>query len=906
VKVTAPGRLGPYELVSLLGAGGMGEVYRARDPRLKRDVALKVLPDGASNTPDRQRRFVQESQAAGALNHPNIVAVYDVGAEDGVHYFVSELVEGVTLRQELQRGPLPLKRLMDFGGQISDGLAAAHDAGLVHRDLKPENVMVTPAGRVKILDFGLAKASTLDGGDVTVTQSAVGLVVGTAPYMSPEQARGAPVDYRSDQFSLGTMLYEMATGVQVFRRETAAQTLSAVLEAEPAPIGEVNPSIPLPLRWVIERCLRKAAEERYTSTADLARDLHTIRDKLPELGSAAVRPVSTPGPTLWTRLRAPAVWLSAAGVAVLALVGALGVLLARSARAWDVDLASYRFSSVATDAGYQNSASWSPDGKTLAYVAEVNGVLQVFTRPVGSPLSVRTQVTRARHDCTDPFWSRDGSRIYFQSLAGTQISLFSVGTAGGDPELLIENAASAALSPDGGSLLFLREYDVPGAFTLWTSTATGTSPRRYMRGEFGSHTLTGAVVRFAPDGSRALAWTWWRGGPQVNKSAFWMLPWPDGEPREVIPAIARRIVSPLPFSWLPDNRHILTAQDGDATLGRHLWVVDVEGDDARQVTMGTGNESSPAVAPDGGSISFAQEDTDFDVVLVPLDGSPPRPVLVTSRNELDPSWSRQDRQFAYISDRTGKEQVWLRSRDGQWERPLVTDDDFPEASRYFGGLSFSPDGQRLAYQRQDISGSFHVFVSTIGGGSAARITTSGGFVNAPTWSPDGNWLAFATRDGLMKVRVGSTAEPIMVDAAIPFTSRPNWSPDGKWIACDTDAGLVLVSPDGRPSRGGLTPTGWLAHGWGDDGATLYGLKESDEDPYRYVFAALDVVTGRTREIGRPIGTIPIAADPIRGFAFVTGEGFLTSIARVRSDIWMLDGFHPPPTGWQRWWPWRPR
>ena len=309
MKVTAPGRLGPYELVSLLGAGGMGVVYRAHDPRLKRDVALKVLADGAAIDPSRQRRFLQESQAAGALNHPNIVAVYDVGAENGVHYFVSELVEGSTLRQELERGPLPLRRLIEYAAQIGDGLAAAHDAGLVHRDLKPENVMVTAVGRVKILDFGLAKTSSVDFGDVTTTQSAVGLIVGTAPYMSPEQARGAAVDWRSDQFSFGTMLYEMATGRQAFRRETAAQTLSAVLEVDPPPMGEVNPAVPVPLRWVIERCLRKNVEERYASTADLSRDLHTIRDRLSELG---LPPVATPLPATAGGTVAPATGMAAA------------------------------------------------------------------------------------------------------------------------------------------------------------------------------------------------------------------------------------------------------------------------------------------------------------------------------------------------------------------------------------------------------------------------------------------------------------------------------------------------------------------------------------------------------------------------------------------------------------------
>jgi Tol biopolymer transport system component len=324
------------------------------------------------------------------------------------------------------------------------------------------------------------------------------------------------------------------------------------------------------------------------------------------------------------------------------------------------------------------------------------------------------------------------------------------------------------------------------------------------------------------------------------------------------------------------------------------------------MTTSTGNESAPAVAPDARAVAFTQEDTDFDVLMVALDGSPPRPVLVTSRNELDPAWSPRDRQFAYISDRTGSEQIWLRSRDGQWERPLVTDADFEDASRYFGALSFSPDGQRLAYQRQGSSSGYRVYVSAIGGGRATRIASGDFYENAPTWSPNGNWLAYSGGTaGLMKVRVGATSGPTTVNAAINTLSRPVWSPDGKWIAIETDAGLQLVSPDTGKARGDLDAVGWLAYGWAADGTTLYGLKRTDADPNRYGLAALDVLTGRSREIGRPFGTIPIANDPVRGFAFVPGEGFLTSIARVRSDLWMLEGFQMPGRG-APWWHWPTR
>ena len=245
-------RLGPYQVHELLGAGGMGEVYRARDTRLHRDVALKILPQAAGT--DRHRRFAREALAAGALKHPNIVAVYDVGVEGDRPYLISELIDGVSLRQEMERGRATARRLLDIGCQIAEGLGAAHDAGIVHRDLKPDNLMVTPEGRIKIVDFGLAKPLTGEetplAGSASLRLTAEGALVGTAPYMSPEQAKGDPVDFRSDQFSLGVILYELATDVPPFRRETRVQTLAAVVGDEPPDIAQANPTLPVPVRWV--------------------------------------------------------------------------------------------------------------------------------------------------------------------------------------------------------------------------------------------------------------------------------------------------------------------------------------------------------------------------------------------------------------------------------------------------------------------------------------------------------------------------------------------------------------------------------------------------------------------------------------------------------------------------------
>src|SRR3989442_8935453 len=281
-------RFGPYEIQSALGAGGMGEVFRARDPRLQRDVALKILAGTAVSDPDRQQRFLREARAASALNHPNIVAVYDIGTERGSTFIVSELIDGVSLRQYVNRAPLPIKELLDVAVQMADGLAAAHGASIVHRDLKPENIMITRDGRLKILDFGLAKVVQSDAAiNGLETRTDAGLILGTVPYMSPEQARGAGVDFRSDQFSVGLILYELATGQPAFRRDSGVQTLSAIIEDTPRAVTDFNPRIPVPLLWVIDRCLAKDHHDRYAATSDIANDLCTIRERLAEVSSSA-------------------------------------------------------------------------------------------------------------------------------------------------------------------------------------------------------------------------------------------------------------------------------------------------------------------------------------------------------------------------------------------------------------------------------------------------------------------------------------------------------------------------------------------------------------------------------------------------------------------------------------------
>jgi serine/threonine-protein kinase len=296
LALSAGTRLGPYEIVAPLGVGGMGEVYRARDARLGREVAVKVLPESVASDTERLRRFEQEARSASALNHPNIVTIHDVGQTDGRSWIAMELVDGASLRQLLAAGALPIKRALAIGTQIAEGLARAHASGIVHRDLKPENVMVTNDGLVKILDFGLAKPAQPPAPDASqvataTQQTEAGIVLGTVGYMSPEQATGRPVDHRSDQFALGAILYEAATGRRAFHGVSAVETLSKILKEEPEPLEKAQPGIPDSLVWIVDRCLAKEPDERYQSTRDLARDLAGARDR-----TSGARPASTPLP----------------------------------------------------------------------------------------------------------------------------------------------------------------------------------------------------------------------------------------------------------------------------------------------------------------------------------------------------------------------------------------------------------------------------------------------------------------------------------------------------------------------------------------------------------------------------------------------------------------------------------
>jgi serine/threonine protein kinase len=895
MAAAAPSRIGPYDILEPLGAGAMGQVFRARDTRLQRYVAIKLLAEAARLDPDRQRRFAQEAVAASALNHPNILTVHDVGVGVEHPYIVSELIEGESLRTELNRGRMPLKRVVELTHQIAEGLAAAHEAGIVHRDLKPENVMVTPEGRVKIVDFGLAKTPDEESplAAHTHTQTAVGLIVGTVPYLSPEQARGSKADFRSDQFALGVMLYEMTTATHPFKRETAVQTLSAIIAEEPPDPMQAAPALPVAVRWLLRRLLAKNPRERFAHTADLAADLRNIREFLGE--ATAVVSTATLSPRWTWTVRALATALIAASALLL-------LVLPREDSAPRFE----RFTPLATDAGYQGEPTWAPDGKSIAYSAEVDGVAQIFTRTLGS--SKRTKITSSAFDCYSPVWSSDGF-IYYHSLARDKNALWRVSPVGGAPDLVIENATRSHISPDGRTVAFFRDDAVAegGSVTLWIASPLDGEPRRFSRGTFKDRSGSSGEVRFSPDSSKLMVWMGRdRSGAGLG---FWEIPLPDGEPQRRLSPMFDGFERPALFSWLPDSRHMVVARSNGPTPGTHLWFADSRTARITPLTSTPGNEGAPSVSPDGRSVAFTVESTDFDLVEVPLDGAPLRSFLSSTRNELDPAASPVNTQYAFVTDRAGNLEIWLQNEEGYLQEALVTASGFKDGgSAALGSLAFSPDGKRLAFQRAGATEATgrQLWIASTSGGPPALVSSDLTYNDAPTWSPDGEWVAFISGSGttirLVKSRVGGRSAPVvLVQSGIPwFVSRPQWSPDGRWILCELEDGLALIAADGTGSRV-IGDSGWFAYAWEDDSRRIYGLRPTD-DQHHFMLVSIDSQSGAERIINANLGTIPQALQPIRGFSRLRGRGFLTSIARVRSDIYLIEGLHMPASGWRRLWP----
>lgn len=604
-------RIGPYDIIESIGQGAMGEVFLALDSRLSRRVAIKTISQASEADPSRKTRFVQEARAASALNHPNIVTIHDFGTEAGISYIVTELVDGESLRNVIHRGPVPLRRLLDIAIQIADALAAAHDAGIVHRDLKPENIMITRAGRVKLLDFGLAKPILANDPSRTTDEPGTqpGVLLGTVAYMSPEQARGNPAGFESDQFSFGVILHEMSTGHHPFQRNTPMETLLAVANFERPPF---TPG-PVALRKLIERTMAREPDKRFPRTSEIHERLLKIRREMPEAPKPALR---LPALHLTRRV-------AQAAAAIVLVVALLGIAAWKLAQPRFADPMAYRLTQLSTSAAPELSPAWSPDDRLIAYSRDAGGVLQIFVRFLDS--GDARQLTHSTTDCLFPFWGGSDSRVCYIAAHQGRPALWSVNTAGGAPELLLDNVDRAAMSPDG-SLALLRNG------TLWLRE--GQTERPLFRREA---LLPSTSFAFSPDRSKLLL-----AAKQSNhRSSVWIVPLHGSSPHAVFDGIRVRGAQ-----WFPDSRRVLLSNQG------RLWIGDTASDKLRPVTNGPGNDMLPAVSHRGDDAAFVALNARYVLESMPLDRT--TPAAVEGLLASDPAWSAPASLYAYVLHRQGQ------------------------------------------------------------------------------------------------------------------------------------------------------------------------------------------------------------------------------------------------------------
>ncbi|MGH9366175.1 MAG: protein kinase domain-containing protein [Thermoanaerobaculia bacterium] len=706
--------LGPFQIIDRLGAGGMGEVYRARDSRLGRSVALKVLPRELLSNREGLARFALEARSASALNHPNIVTIFEIGHADDSPYMAMELIDGWTLRHLIDAGPLPVKKTLDLAMQIAGGLAKAHQAGIVHRDLKPENIMVSQDGFVKILDFGLAKLQGPPLGapgqpDASLTQA--GFVLGTPDYMSPEQAAGRPLDFRSDQFSAGLIFYEMLTRRRVFHRATPVQTLSAIIQEEPLPLESLNARVPPPLRWAIERCLAKDPADRYSSTAELARDLKQIRDNLADFQQSGGRRTSqleapwiapedssslpttrsplpsttrSPLPSM-TRSLQPSVVRAAAPAPVSsdpAAVSARGK--ARRVREFGLVL----FLGLALFACGAFAGNWfrskqggapppiwkgnllvgpmtrvmaprsSPDGEALAFLTLVAGRSQVA---VMKPSSGDWTVLTRRADSGSVYkvcWSRDGDKLFFDRVSDVPRGIFSVPSLGGEERPVLEDAQGPEALPDGSLLVVKR--DAARNFQIhrfWPDTGVLASLGPAVVAEAGSWSL-----RAFPDGKAAVFWARLAAGANPARRVYLL----DVATGRATPFAPQLPLTP-PLAIAADGSSVLAF----VTFGDLQQAISVSRDGQQgEVLFPVTGKAWGLDAGAGGSLFVSTMDNPAELLRFPAAGGVPDPLVTIAGNLLTSPVQFPDGGMLIPNQVLGRRRLLISAPDGQL-RPFL-------------------------------------------------------------------------------------------------------------------------------------------------------------------------------------------------------------------------------------------
>jgi Tol biopolymer transport system component len=768
-------KLGPYEIVAPLGAGGMGEVYRARDMRLGRYVAIKVLPEALAKDAERLRRFEQEARTIAALNHPNILGIHDVGAHDGAPFLVSECLEGQTLREKLKSGPLPVRPAVEYAVAIAQGLAAAHEKGIVHRDLKPENVFVTRDERVKVLDFGLAKLLRPEESHesaVTLTSLATlpGMVLGTVGYMSPEQVRGEASDARSDIFSFGAVLYEMLTDKRAFKRETSLETMSAILREEPPELHESSWQGPLALQRILVRCLEKKVERRFQSASDLAFAIESL--------SATSTTKSVPQPK---SRRAWMPWVIAAAL----LVGTAVWEMVRPAAAPANPLEKAHFTRVTDFESVE--AAISPDGRFVAFISDHDGPFDVWLSQVGTGRS--TNLTQGKAGpLPGPLrsvgFSGDGSDIWLGGGdVGMRLRLLPL-TGGTPRNFLGEEAANLAWSPDGERIIY---HNAGNGDPMFVADRTGANARRIFGDQAGIHNH---FPTWSPDGR----WIYFvHGTPATKEMDLWRID-PDGRHAERLTQRNTDVAYPTPVG---KRTVFYVARDGDGS-GPWLWAFDLKRKDSRRASVGLEQYTSVEASADGRKLVATISNPVAGLWSVPIlnrlaEEQDVKPLTVPTVRALAPRFGGAS--LFYLSSLGTGDGLW-RLRDGR-----VTEIWKGADGALLETPAVSLDGARVAIVLRR-SGKRQLHVLSSDGAELQPIAEGIDVQGSSSWSPDGRWIvtggSAASGPGLFKIPLeGGSPVRLVAGQAL----NPVWSPDGSLIVyagtnVRTFAPLLSVRPDG--------------------------------------------------------------------------------------------------------------
>jgi serine/threonine protein kinase len=789
--------LAHYQIVEKLGEGGMGVVYKARDLHLDRFVALKLLPSEKLADPERKRRFVQEAKSASALNHPNIIHIYDISDSEGVPFLAMEYVAGKTLSGLIGRKGLRLDDALKYAIQIADALAKAHSAGIVHRDLKPSNIMVTDEGLIKVLDFGLAKLTEQGVShefDETRTmskdaaQTEEGVIVGTAAYMSPEQAEGKPVDARSDIFSFGAVLYEMLSGKRAFQGGSRVSTLAQVLNQEPTPLHEIAAGIPVELEKLIARCLRKDRERRLRSMADLRVAIAELKEES-ESGSPAPADPAVRSPTVsWPQWWALAAMICVAAAGLFWFFRPSGAI--RESALKEVPLTSYP--------GSEESPSFSPDGNQIAFSwnGEKQDNFDIYVKLIGPGAPLRLTTNPA--DDSWPTWSPDGRMIAFlRDLGAAKFGVFVIPALGGPERKLLDTVVPNAgwLSgpylawlPDSKGIIFTDKGSPERPSGLFLLRIDSSERRQLTFAPAGS--LGDSAPALSPDGSNLVFQRATGVGPRdLYLLAFSSAFVPAGEPKRI--TFDNTILEGA--AWTPSGRDIVFSS---ARAGGGLW----------------------------------------KIALPRLGGSPGKPQRLERIGGSSPTISRQGHRLAYVAGSGGDLDIW-RVKLPDWQKSGSASEPakFISSTHDEFAPQYSPDGLKLAFE-SDRSGSLEIWVCASDGSNCGQLTSFGGpLTGLPHWSPDSKRIAFYSRvEDKARIHIinaeGGAPQRLTNDASDNMFS--NWSRDGRWIYFSSNrSGMDQIWK--MPSNGGtavqVTRSGGFAVTESPDGKYLYYTRSKDQN-----------------------------------------------------------------------------